>query len=934
WATSDESMNTVTTVSVKEDTTVYAVWSKGIFWNFGKNGNAAMKVGTGYVQGDNYDQFTTTVGDHRATLSLTNHNIDPERYRVAVVRLAVDQPVPTQIYYKSVYLETQEDGTTKEVQIGYDTNGFAYAEAQSLRYDTSFTGLDDFRTVTFDFYNNDKSNTPGAWKDGKAERIITIYVDPAKKIGATVRLQYIALLDTQRDITFDANTTDTVTGMPENTTAAQGDVLNIAETPVREGYKFVGWSKSPTERKTVKTSFTIIDDTTFYAVWDQTVSGEPVVEDGKAIYAISEISDTAEALLVKAGSAAGNSVSFTYTDAEGNAQRISAVTNGAGYAVIDITAVEGTITDTAVVLSADIASPEITLTDLATATAIANTVPAGGNSNISTGSGSSGSGGNYNYDNTVKDVVNDGEQYTVGAAGGSGDTKSVLAESKSEEDILFNFDEAYEKDFFNSYRQITLNAMADSVLSLTSKGLASGSNDSPAAFTSTITLDADSHRYIVVKAKQSGLSSPGLRVYFQKEGLGFSQANSIAKPMTEQYSMLVYDMKEFTDWTGTVNRLFFSLDGNVLGTFDIDWILFTDTVPESMDDIAGAREIFPVVNEGAIPFTDVTSGDWFYNEVAQAYKLGFVEGTSATAYEPNGSVTIAEAITLAVRLNYIFNQKTLPKAADGAEWYKPFVDAAVRAGIIKNTQFAEYDVPALRKEVASIMAKALPSDFYAKINMFTAVPDMAKTDANYSAVLKLYNAGILNGSDEAYNFYPDTNITRAEIAAIVNRIAVATNRKRIVTEAEIESRKVRYYADDIAASATLGNCTAGKLTLKNGLAYGTGKANESGRADPIVYLSNLLGNLNGKEISKITIGMKWNTSETNAAAQIYFTTPTGGWAAERMLASTKGETHEDGVVDFVFDTSKNGQFANTITGLRFDPFDAPYEFAIAYVIIE
>lgn len=104
-----------------------------------------------------------------------------------------------------------------------------------------------------------------------------------------------------------------------------------------------------------------------------------------------------------------------------------------------------------------------------------------------------------------------------------------------------------------------------------------------------------------------------------------------------------------------------------------------------------------------MPFTDVTSSDWFHSEVANAYKLGFVEGTTATTFEPNGSVTIAEAITLAVRLNYIYNGKELPKAATEGDWFQiPFVDAAVRAGIIKANQYAEYDVPAPRKQVAGL----------------------------------------------------------------------------------------------------------------------------------------------------------------------------------------------------------------------------------------
>ena len=53
-----------------------------------------------------------------------------------------------------------------------------------------------------------------------------------------------------------------------------------------------------------------------------------------------------------------------------------------------------------------------------------------------------------------------------------------------------------------------------------------------------------------------------------------------------------------------------------------------------------------------------------------------------------------------------------------------------------------------------------------------------------------------------------------------------------------------------------------------------------------------------------------------------------------MIKSTKGETADNGVVEFTFDTSTNSQFADTITGIRFDPFDAAFEFGLEYIIIE
>lgn len=121
------------------------------------------------------------------------------------------------------------------------------------------------------------------------------------------------------------------------------------------------------------------------------------------------------------------------------------------------------------------------------------------------------------------------------------------------------------------------------------------------------------------------------------------------------------------------------------------------------------------------------------------------------------------------------------------------------------------------------------------------------------------------------------------------------------------------------------------MKLKNGLATGTGSTN-----DPIVYLSMSSifgGQINGKDYKTIRIGVKWDQS-IKPEGNIYFTTPSGSWSAERLIGSTRSEPDANGIVEFVFDTTKNAQFANTVTSIRFDPFNSPSEFGISYIIFE
>lgn len=340
-------------------------------------------------------------------------------------------------------------------------------------------------------------------------------------------------------------------------------------------------------------------------------------------------------------------------------------------------------------------------------------------------------------------------------------------------------------------------------------------------------------------------------------------------------------------------------------------------------------EGYPVVNTEDAAFADVKSDDWFSTEVQTAYKLGLVQGRNEQTYDPYGNITVAEAITLAVRLNYIYNGKELPEATEG-EWYTPYVNAAIRASIIKSTQFTDYNAPALRKQVAAIMANALPKSYVDSINMFTQLPDVATNAPEFQAIIKLYNAGILMGSDENYSFMPETNITRAEMAAIVNRLAVPENRKRIVTAEETEAKKMKFYGEDLAVYCTISNATS-PIVREDGILYVTSTA-----ADINFYFTQAFGGkLDGRQVKTIIVALKWDPEKTTVELpQIYFTTPDGGWSGQRMVLGNPGATTENGAVEFIFDMTAVPEFANTITGLRFDPADRKdAEFGIEYIII-
>ena len=152
-------------------------------------------------------------------------------------------------------------------------------------------------------------------------------------------------------------------------------------------------------------------------------------------------------------------------------------------------------------------------------------------------------------------------------------------------------------------------------------------------------------------------------------------------------------------------------------------------------------------------------------------------GSSATTFNPNGNLTIAEALVLACRLRstYVGDGETF--AANGGTWYQPYVDYAVKNGIITDGAYTDYTATATRAQFAAILAAALPDEALPAINSVTSLPDLDANATYAAAVLKLYNAGILTGSDAAGSFKPTSTIQRSEVATIVTRMADKSLRK-------------------------------------------------------------------------------------------------------------------------------------------------------------
>lgn len=181
-------------------------------------------------------------------------------------------------------------------------------------------------------------------------------------------------------------------------------------------------------------------------------------------------------------------------------------------------------------------------------------------------------------------------------------------------------------------------------------------------------------------------------------------------------------------------------------------------------------------------FADVSSDSWYQSAVTYAYSLGLMVGISDTSFNPMGNLSLAEAITMAVRVRNNYDGGSNSDFSSSGEWYRPYVDYAIQKNIISEDDFSDYTRTATRAEMAYIFARALPSEGLAPINTVTSLPDVAMTDPYGSEIYQLYRAGVLTGTDSSGTFHPNSSITRSETAAIITRMILTSERKNLALQ--------------------------------------------------------------------------------------------------------------------------------------------------------
>jgi len=175
---------------------------------------------------------------------------------------------------------------------------------------------------------------------------------------------------------------------------------------------------------------------------------------------------------------------------------------------------------------------------------------------------------------------------------------------------------------------------------------------------------------------------------------------------------------------------------------------------------------------------DVHTGDWYYDAVQYVRQNGIFNGTSNTAFAPNGTMTRGMFVTVLGRMAGVKAENYSGTSAfsdvPASAYYAPFVAWAAKYGITTGTGGGKFspDESINRQQMATFFARYLDLfkvDAATGANITTTPADLETADSwARDSILALWKEGLLNG--DGTNFNPLSNASRAEAAALCMRL--------------------------------------------------------------------------------------------------------------------------------------------------------------------
>lgn len=210
--------------------------------------------------------------------------------------------------------------------------------------------------------------------------------------------------------------------------------------------------------------------------------------------------------------------------------------------------------------------------------------------------------------------------------------------------------------------------------------------------------------------------------------------------------------------------------------------------------------MLPASSAFAADFTDI-KGHWAEEIITDLADKGIVKGYTENKFAPDGTVTRAEFLKMAMEITGI---KTVPYRygecleAKSSDWFAPYLQSALDKGIIPDNMITAYNVKVVKNNDGTTKAVysgafngnlAITREEMAVIAQYTyqytrnanTMKDMADstdltfTDVNdisgwaYETVKLAAAQGFIGGMDDG-TFAPKATATRAQAATIISRM--------------------------------------------------------------------------------------------------------------------------------------------------------------------
>lgn len=180
-----------------------------------------------------------------------------------------------------------------------------------------------------------------------------------------------------------------------------------------------------------------------------------------------------------------------------------------------------------------------------------------------------------------------------------------------------------------------------------------------------------------------------------------------------------------------------------------------DYITKELKGVIGEQYAAPQGRILMNPFKDVKVSSWFGKYVIDLYNDGIINGTSATTYAPNDTLTWAAALKLLL----VSNGDLKAADATGADWSKNAIAKAAELGLV-----------AADLDGAKAISRLEFCQVAAKLNKLAESKTESKfTDCTDGYVMALVDAKVISGMTET-TFEPAASLTRAQIAKILYQL--------------------------------------------------------------------------------------------------------------------------------------------------------------------